>query len=334
MKTQMNVKMYPMFALLLTLISFHGIAQENKTPTITKTFDLNQPGKLNAKSSGGGIDVKVHDQKTVEVQAFVRKNNHVLAPNDPQVRTVLEDFDLEIEKNGSVITANVDRKSRFNFRNNNVGISLTIIVPREMSCNVSSSGGGLRISGVSGTHNFSSSGGGVHLENISGTTEAKSSGGGVKVINQNGDIQLSSSGGGVSLNDAHGKVSARSSGGGVDLTDIHGDVEASSSGGGVQVTGEAGSVKAKSSGGSVRVDIGNLRKEIYLESTGGGIDAVIRNGDQLGLDLDLSSDRVNIELNHFSGKSEKNRVKGKMNNGGIPVYMHSSGGNVTVRFDN
>jgi hypothetical protein len=93
-------------------------------------------------------------------------------------------------------------------------------------------------------------------------------------------------------------------------------------------------VKAKSSGGSVRVDIGNLRKEIYLESTGGGIDAVIRNGDQLGLDLDLSSDRVNIELNHFSGKSEKNRVKGKMNNGGIPVYMHSSGGNVTVRFDN
>ena len=322
-----------MLALLFTLISFHGIAQDNKTPTITKTFDLNQPGKLNAKSSGGGIDVKIHDQKTVVVQAFVRKNGKVLSPKDPLVHDILEDFDLEIEKNGSVITANVERKSRFKTWNN-VGIALTIIVPREMSCNVSSSGGGLRISGVTGTHHFSSSGGGVHLENVTGTTEAKSSGGGVKVMNQNGDIQLSSSGGGVTLIDAHGKISASSSGGGVDLTNIHGDVDASSSGGGVKVTGESGSVKAKSSGGSVHVNIGKMSKELYLESSGGGIDAVIRNGDKLGLDLDLSSDKVNIELHNFSGKSEKNRVKGTMNNGGIPVYMRSSGGNVNVRFDN
>jgi len=332
MKTQMNLKMYMMIALLFALLSRNGFAQESKTPTITKTFDLNQPGKLNAKSSGGGVEVKTHEQKTVEVQAFVRKNGKILSPNDPLVHDILEDFDLDIAKNGSVITANVERKSRFNLWNNNVGISLTIIVPREMSCNVSSSGGGLKISGVAGTHNFSSSGGGVHLENITGTTEAKSSGGGVKVLNQNGNVQLSSSGGGVSLNDAHGNVSAFSSGGGVDLTNIHGDVDAGSSGGGVNVTGESGSVKAKSSGGSVRVNVGNLSKELYLESSGGGIDAVIKNGDKLGLDLDLSSDKVNIELHNFSGKSEKNRVKGTMNNGGIPVYMRSSGGNVNVRF--
>jgi hypothetical protein len=333
MKTQMNVKMHMMIAMLFALLSCNGFAQEGKTPTITKTFDLNQPGKLNATSSGGGVEVKTHEQKTVEVQAFVRKNGKILSSNDPQVQDILEDFDLDIAKNGSVITANIERKSRFNlWNNNNVGISLTIIVPREMSCNVSSSGGGVKISGVAGTHNFSSSGGGVHLENITGTTEAKSSGGGVKVMNQNGDVQLSSSGGGVSLNDAHGKVSAFSSGGGVDLTNIHGDVDASSSGGGVNITGESGSVKAKSSGGSVRVNIGNLSKELYLESSGGGIDAVIKNGDKLGLDLDLSSDKVNIELHNFSGKSEKNRVKGTMNNGGISVYMHSSGGNVNVRF--
>jgi len=334
MKTQNNVKNYTMIALLVTLLSCNGFAQENKTPTITKTFDLNEPGKLNAKSSGGGIEVKTHDQKTVEVQAFVRKNGKVLSPNDPLVNDILEDFDLDIEKNGSVITANIERKTRFNlWNNNNAGISLMIIVPREMSCNVSSSGGGVKISGVTGTHNFSSSGGGVHLENVTGTTEAKSSGGGVKVLNQNGDVQLSSSGGGVTLDNGHGKVSAFSSGGGVDLTNIHGDVDAGSSGGGVKVTGESGSVKAKSSGGSVRVNISNLSKELYLESSGGGVDAVIKNGDKLGLDLDLSSDKVNIELHNFSGKSEKNRIKGTMNNGGIPVYMRASGGNVNVSFD-
>lgn len=331
MKTPTNFKKYTLIATLATLISWNGFAQENKTPTITKTFDLNQPGTLNAKSSGGGIEVKGNDQRKVIVEVFIRKNGKVLAPSDPMVRDVLEDFDLEIEKNGSVITANVDRKRNFNFLRN-VGISLNITVPKEMSCNVSSSGGGLKISDVSGTHNFSSSGGGVDLVNISGTTKAGSSGGGVDATNQNGDIELSSSGGGVSLNGGHGSVSAHSSGGGVTLTDIHGDVDAGSSGGGVRVTGESGNVKATSSGGSVRVNIRKLSKELYLESSGGGIDATIQDGDKLGLDLDLRSDKVNIDLQNFSGKAEKGRVKGSMNNGGIPVYMHASGGNVNVKF--
>lgn len=320
-----------MIIMLMTAISLNGFSKDDQ-PTITKTFDLNQPGTLNAQSSGGGVTVITHNQKTVVIQAFVRKNGRLLSPSDKMLDEVLEDFNLDFSKNGSDITARVERQSQWRFMNN-VGISLTILVPREMSCNVSSSGGGVKISGVAGTHNFSSSGGGVQLENITGNTKAKSSGGGVKVTNQNGDVQLRSSGGGVNLDGARGNVLAHSSGGGVHLSDIHGDVEAGSSGGGVTITGESGAVKAKSSGGSVHVNIGNLSKEMHLESSGGGVDAVIKNGENLGLDLDLSSSRVNVDLRNFSGKSEKDRVKGTMNNGGIPFYMRASGGNVNVRFE-
>ncbi|MGD9555693.1 MAG: hypothetical protein AB7V25_01610 [Mangrovibacterium sp.] len=328
----MKPKMYTIAAMLVTLFSCNGIAQESKTPTITKTFEMNEPGTLNAQSSGGGVEVRGNDQDEVVVQVFVRKNGKVLAPSDPSVRDILEDFELDIKKSGSVVTATVERKVNFGFWKN-VGISLTILTPREMSCNVSSSGGGLRISNVKGTHDFSSSGGGVKLENVGGTTKASSSGGGVHATNQDGDVRLSSSGGGVTLEEAHGRVNAHSSGGGVHLENIHGDVEAGSSGGGVSVTGEVGYVKAKSSGGSVRVNVGKLSKELYLESSGGGVDAVIRNGSSLGLDLDLSSEKVNIDLRNFSGKSEKDRVLGAMNGGGIPVHMHASGGSVNVRFE-
>jgi hypothetical protein len=332
MKTKMNLKMDAVVALLVTLLSFNGFSQETKTPTITKSFEMDQPGTLNAASSGGGVVVESHNQKVVIVQVFVRKNGKVLSPSDPSLKDVLEDFDLNIGENGSVVTANVERKSHFNVWKN-VGISLIILVPREMSCNVSSSGGGLKISGVAGTHSFTSSGGGVQLENIAGTTKAKSSGGSVKAMNQNGDVELSSSGGGVTLDGARGKVTAHSSGGGVHLSNVHGNVVAGSSGGGVSVSGESGSVKATSSGGSVKVNISNLSGEMYLQSSGGGIDAVIQDGDKLGFDLDLSAERVNIDLHNFSGKSEKNRVKGTMNSGGIPVYMHSSGGNVNVHYE-
>lgn len=331
MKIQNIVKMLTMLAMLVAMLSCHSFAQDGKTPTITKIFELNEPGTLNSKSSGGGIIVKTHNKNKVEVQVFIRKNGRILSPSDRMVDDILEDFDLEIKKNGSVIYVNAKRKSKFRLLKN-VGIYFTIIVPREMSCNVSSSGGGLKISGVKGTHNFKSSGGSVYLENTSGTTKAHSSGGKVQARNHKGDIDLSSSGGGVYLDDAHGSVYAHSSGGAVRLKNIHGDVEASSSGGGVSVSGECAYVKAKSSGGPVRVNISNLSKELYLQSSGGGIDAIIQNGDELGLDLDLSSSRVRIDLQNFSGSAKKNRVKGRMNEGGILVYMRSTGGSVNVRF--
>ena len=332
MKNSEKVKTYTLIVMLVTLLSCNGFTQENRTPSMVKTFTVDQPGSLDARSSGGGVKVSTHEQNKVVIQLFIRKNGRMLAPSDPEINDVLDNYNLDIEQNGSAITAIIEQKSRFHGWNNS-GISLNIIVPREMSCDVSSSGGGVSASGVKGTHSFSSSGGGVHLENITGTTKASSSGGRVTASNQNGDIHMTSSGGGVTLDDAYGNVYARSSGGGVHLNNIHGDVDAGSSGGGVGVTGEAGSVRATSSGGPVRINISGLNKELYLQSSGGGIDATISNGKNLGLDLDLRADKVNIELRDFSGSIEKDRVKGTLNGGGIPVYMHSSGGNVNVRFE-
>jgi DUF4097 and DUF4098 domain-containing protein YvlB len=332
MKTQKSLRLFTIIAVLTAVLSLNGFAKDGQ-PTITKTFDLNQPGQLNASSSGGGVTVETHNQPKVIIQAFVRKNGNLLSPTDRSLDEVLDDFDIDFSKSGSTITAVVKRRGQMNFWRNNVGISLTIIVPEEMSCDVSSSGGGLKISGVKGTHDFSSSGGGVKLENTSGSTKASSSGGGVKATNHDGDIRLSSSGGGVTVEGAHGNVYARSSGGGVSLEDIHGSADASSSGGGVSVSGEASSVTAKSSGGSVRVNVRNLTDELYLQSSGGGVSAVIHGGEKLGLDLDLRSGKVNIDLHNFTGTSEKDRVKGKMNGGGIPVYAHASGGNVTVTYE-
>lgn len=333
MKTIMKLTRTRSFIMLMALVLSVGnvFAEKNNAPTITKTFKMNVAGTLTSSSSGGGITVSAHDKNEVTVQVFIRKKGILLAPNHRDVDDVLSAYDLVLEKNGDEIIATAKRKS---YRKpwNNTGIYFKIFVPEEMSCNVSSSGGGLKISGVKGTHTFSSSGGGVKLNNTAGTTKAKSSGGGVSSVNHTGNIKLSSSGGGVSADEVRGNVYAHSSGGSVRLKNIAGDVDAGSSGGGVSVSGECGAVKAKSSGGSVRVDISNLSKELYLQSSGGGVSALIRDGDKLGMDLDLSSSRVNIELHNFSGKSEKNRINGSMNQGGIPVYMRASGGNVNVKF--
>ena len=118
MKNQRNFKTYAMIAIFAALFSFSGFAQDSKKPTITKTFKMNQPGTLNSKSSGGGIKVKTHDKNEVEVQVFIRRNGKILAPSDPKVDEVLDIYDLEIEKNGSVVTAIAKRQSNFKIWNN------------------------------------------------------------------------------------------------------------------------------------------------------------------------------------------------------------------------
>ena len=332
MKTKLELTRNRILVVVVALIFSIGMAYAENGPTITKTFKMSEPGSLNSSSSGGGITVTAHAKAEVIVQAFVRKRGVVLSPTDNDVKEVLEAYDLVIKKNGNEITATAKRKMRGNFWNN-TGIYFKIFVPKEMSCNVSSSGGSIKISGVVGTHIFTSSGGSVKLENTGGNTKATSSGGKVQATKHKGDIYLKSSGGGVYVDKAKGKVSAYSSGGSVKLNGIYGDVDAGSSGGGVSVSGECPYVKATSSGGSVKINISKLSKELYLKSSGGGVSAIIHDGDKLGLDLDLVGGRVNMELQNFSGKSEKNRVKGRMNNGGIPVYMRASGGNVNVEYE-
>ena len=155
MKTLLNLKVYAIIVMCVTLLSSVGYSKDGQ-PTITKTFDLNKPGTLNASSSGGGVSVKTHEKPEVIIQAFVRKNGRLLSPSDSRLDEILDAFELDFSKSGSTITAVVKRKMRMNFWNN-VGISLSIIVPEEMSCDVSSSGGGVKIYGVKGTHDFSSS---------------------------------------------------------------------------------------------------------------------------------------------------------------------------------
>ena len=324
-------KIFALVVMVSTIISCNGFAQEGQTPTITKTFELNKPGTLHSKSSGGSIEVIAQGSNEVIIQAFVRKNGTVLDQRDPMIKEILEDFELKFEQEGSEIYAIVKRIDHFNVLKN-VGISLKVIVPKEMSCNVSSSGGSVKVDGVNGKHKISSNGGSVRLENISGYTEAKSSGGNLKMFEAKGEIYVSSSGGGITVENVRGDVHASSSGGGVKLENINGNIDASSSGGGVTITGKAGNVKAKSSGGGVHADIYDLNKSLYLQSSGGGVSANIRNGDKLGLDLDLRAGKVNVNLKNFSGTAEKNRVNGSMNGGGIPVYMHASGGNVNLEF--
>lgn len=316
------------FTVCLTMLGYLGFAQSG-TPTISETFSMNQAGNLHVSTSGGGITVEGHDRNEVEVQMFVKHKGKQISSSDAFFSEMRNGYDISIKKSGNTVSASAKRKERSK-QWNQVSISFHVTVPRRMSCELNTSGGGLRLDGVEGTQNLNTSGGGIKLNDIKGTAKAHTSGGGIQVSGQEGDLEVHTSGGGITVEDAWGSIDGRTSGGGIRLNNIHGEIDVRTSGGGITITGDAGYVKASTSGGNISVDIDKLSSGLYLETSGGGIRANIPN--KKGMDLDLKASRVNIDLQNFSGSATKNSIVGSMNGGGVPVHMRSSGGNINVSF--
>lgn len=281
-------------------------------PYLTKEFTISTPGELEVVTSGGSIDVSSHSGDKVRVEMFVRKGGRSIESNDNDAAEALEDFEIEIEKSGNKVIASASREGGSWFSSNNVSISFKVLVPKQMSCDLKTSGGSIQLTGVSGNQDVATSGGSLTLADISGDMDATTSGGSINIKNYEGLLEASTSGGSINLSNAKGELAVKTSGGSINLEDVE------------------GSLTARTSGGGIKANLSSLDKQLKLSTSGGSITAVIPGG--LGLDLDLKGNRVNTKLSNFDGEVEKDRVVGSINGGGIPVVMSTSGGSVNLEY--
>ena len=328
--------------LTVGLLAFYWKSQGNNTlsitntynasnnPTIVKTFDLNGPGKLDVTTSGGSISVEGGNSNEVKVEVYIRKQGQVLSANDSEVENITSGYDFRMEQEGNNIE--VYAKRRVNAMPwKRISFSFVVEVPKEMSNRLKTSGGSLKLSGVVGDQKLNTSGGSIKLKEITGEVYANTSGGSITADELDGEMALSTSGGSISISNSKGNIDGNTSGGSIRLNDIAGAVDVSTSGGGITITGSSERVKASTSGGTIKANVSGLTKEISLRTSGGSIYATLPKGK--GLDLNLSGNKVNIDLQNFSGSAKKGRINGSMNGGGIPVNMSTSGGNVNVDFN-
>jgi hypothetical protein len=277
-------------------------------PFLTKTFNLSA-GELFVSTSGGSIRVEGSSTREVRVEMYVNSRRH----SDEKVREILEeDYDIRIEKSGSRIEAEAKRTGG-GWNWNGISISFVVYTPENFACDLNTSGGSLKISGVRASgHELKTSGGSITAEDMSGDLEAKTSGGSITV------------------NSYVGEIDVKTSGGSIRMDGIRGDVEATTSGGGIRIKDVEGSVYATTSGGSIDAKINKLEDQLVLKTSGGSVHAEIPTG--LGLDLDLRGNRVNTSLTNFSGESKSDRVRGTVNGGGILVQLSTSGGSVNLDY--
>lgn len=194
-------------------------------------------------------------------------------------------------------------------------VEYRIAVPKKFNADMETSDGPISISTIDGDINARTSGGGIALTGGNGRAVVHTSGGPIQIKDVAGNVDASTSGGPISIEANLGRVRARTSGGGIQIREAKGAVDASTSGGGVTAS-LMGQPKEEcrlyTSGGSINV---SLSKNIHVD-----LDAST-NGGTVWTDFDVPT----------RGDRQHDQIHAPLNGGGPRLYLHSSGGGISVR---
>lgn len=328
-----------------------ALAQDgDKTPYLTKSLANDAINKVVVETSAGGIMVTGRSGEAPRIEVYIRDNHgHALSHEEAQKR-LEKNFDMNIYVSGHELDAIVKNKhEHWDWNNDGINISFRIYVPKEVSTDLKTSGGGIDLSDLSGEEDFKTSGGGLRVNNLTGKIHGGTSGGGIDVENSSDEIELKTSGGGIIAKNCKGNISLLTSGGGLELMNLKGTITAHTSGGGVHgqyiegelITGTSGggidltemdcSLEAHTSAGSMNVQMKHVGKYLKVSSSAGNVRLQLPS--QQGFDLNMTGERISDHIaSNFKGDWNDKHVNGSINGGGIPVEVHSNN-NIDLKID-
>jgi len=343
------MKKYILF-LSLVCVAAAVKAQSDKEPYITKSLSNQSIQNVKVETSGGSISVAGVSPGDAKIEVYVSGNNGLGTLSKDEIQKRLEEnYELKVSVDGNTLNAYARQKhDNMNWKKG-LNISFKVYAPKNVSTDLNTSGGSIRLSDLSGTQKFRTSGGSLNVDNVTGKVDGGTSGGSIHLSNSGSDIELRTSGGSIEAKNCKGKLDLETSGGSLDLNDLDGTIEASTSGGhinadnikgeltantsggSIRMTNIAASLETSTSGGNINVEISTVGKYVKLNNSGGGIDLQLPANK--GYDLDLRGNKVKVSpMNNFSGDTDDNSITGKINGGGTQVVARSGSGRVNVSF--
>ena len=344
-----NMKKY-LFLLLVICVSATVKAQSDKEPYLTQSLSKETIKLANVSTSGGSISVMGADAGEARIEMYVTPNGNITGMSKDEIKKRLEEnYVVKINVADNVLTATAKNKNDNWDWKKSLNVSFKIYVPGNVSTDLATSGGSIKLGNLNGKQVFRTSGGSLKVDNVSGKIDGKTSGGSINVSNSKDDIdlatsggsitadnctgnmQLSTSGGSVHLSALNGVIEANTSGGHIEGDNIKGELSASTSGGSVKLTNIRASLETSTSGGNMDIEVVELGKYVKVSNSGGSIDLQLPANK--GYDLDLRGNRVKVNpMNNFSGDTDDNSITGKMNGGGTEVRVHAGSGHVNLNF--
>lgn len=323
--------------------------QADKQPFLTKSLAGESVTSIEARTNGGNISVTATSQPDARIEVYVIPNNskaNSLSKEEIQKR-LDEDYELSVSVVNNKLSAIAKPKNRKMNWKRALNISFYVFVTKNVSSDLTTSGGNIKLSGISGTQHFTTSGGNLDIDNAAGKISGRTSGGNIDLSNSKDDIELTTSGGNINAENSNGTIRLVTSGGSLSLKKLGGSIKATTSGGNIHGefisdqlnTHTSGgnvslrelscSLETSTSGGNIDVEIVKLVGPVKITNSSGDID--IQMPGEKGVDLKLKASKIKTTtLNNFSGSVEDDRIEGKLNSGGVPVKINAGSGRINL----
>jgi DUF4097 and DUF4098 domain-containing protein YvlB len=313
--------------LICALLGLSTVLAQDFDYSFKETYKVSTPAQLGLSSSDGSLDIIPSEGNEIQVFYIVRRAGKLLKIDREKLE---EDFIVETESSSSAVKISVKDKRLnrgFNF-DYQTGVGFKVYVPKQTMCNLLTSDGNITITGLNGDQHLKTSDGSIELAEISGNVTGRTSDGDVRIRKIKGNVDIQTSDGTIELETVGGDVQASTSDGNIRLNRVKGDIAVKTSDGYIDFKEISGSFKASTSDGNIRGNVVELRKELTLRTSDGNIEVTLP--EQLGLDLDIKAESIDVPFKNFTGKFDKTFVRGQSNGGGIPVVLTTSGGNVRL----
>ena len=166
--------------------------------------------------------------------------------------------------------------------------------------------------------------------------EARTSDGSLKVYGVNGSIALHTSDGSVDVADVSGAIRLVASDGSIRMHNVSGTLESRSSDGHVSIEGKLSGVQVHTSDGGLELTLSEgsqLTTSSRVEASDGSVK--IRLPKTLAADVDIHTGDGHIDCQlplTMSGYNSGggHNIRGRLNNGGTPLTIHTSDGSVSI----
>ena len=281
-----------------------SVSGDDRNRKYDKVFTVQEGGEVIVDADAGTVKIDSWDKNEVSVVVEIEGTDS---------RADKYKVDFKQEGNTIHVTGKIRDRSFFKWHVGNLEAYYTIYTPKKFNTTVKTSGGN------------------VESKNLIGKADYNTSGGNIKAEKMEGETSLSTSGGNVDALNIKGNVDAETSGGNVVCENITGNVKGYTSGGDVEFVGIDGRVKGGTSGGGVKVNVTGENKGIDVETSGGDIEIIVKQGIGADVDAETSGGSVDCDLPvTVHGKVRESELHGTINGGGNPIKATTSGGSIRI----
>ncbi len=159
----------------------------------------------------------------------------------------------------------------------------------------------------------------------------RTSGGDVYTTNVSGNLNISTSGGDIKFDNVDGMFDVSTSGGDISGMNFQGNLDASTSGGDINLAGSDSKIEASTSGGDIYLDYQGSNKGIDLSTSGGDIQLKLPADFNASAKMQTSGGEISCELTANNAKKiSSSKFEADLNKGGNPLYVETSGGDISV----